>query len=97
MDDGSKKAKAVATEAAPAKGKSGKKDRVAKPPKPARENVENAVVFAFRLSAADRMRIHQAAGPAGATRFVRAAAMAAATGDSKAFEALTAQARSHQK
>ena len=81
----------------PAKSKSAKKDRVGKRPKPAREQVEHPVVFAFRLSEADRTRIHQAAGPAGATRFVRAAALAAATGDNKAFEALTAQAKANTK
>ncbi len=53
------------------------------------------VVFAFRLNAADRDLIHKAAGPARATRFVLAAALAAATADHKAFEALTAQAKSN--
>ena len=62
-----------------------------------REKVENPVVFAFRLSEDDRTRIHEAAGPAGATRFVRSAALAAATGDSKAFEALVSQAKSNLK
>src|SRR5262245_19548149 len=51
------------------------------------------VVFAFRLSEADRDRIHQAAGPGKATQFVRAAALAAAAGDRKSFEDLVAQAR----
>ncbi len=62
-----------------------------------REKVENPVVFAFRLSEADRTRIHDAAGPAGATRFVRSAALAAATGDTKAFETLVTQAKSNLK
>ena len=54
---------------------------------------EPQVVFAFRLSEADRDRIHQAAGPGKATRFVRAAALAAATGDSEVFNDLVAQAK----
>src|SRR5262245_4039892 len=98
MDDGSKKAEAA--QAAPAKGKRAKAPKAAKPAKeskPKREKVENPVVFAFRLSEADRTKIHEAAGPAGATRFVRAAALAAATGDSKAFEALVAQAKANLK
>jgi hypothetical protein len=51
------------------------------------------VVFAFRLSEGERNRIHEAAGPGKATRFVRAAALAAATGDSKVFNELIAQAQ----
>jgi hypothetical protein len=54
------------------------------------------VVFAFRLSEADRDRIHKAAGPAKATKFVRAAALAAANADHKTFEELTAQAKSNK-
>ena len=46
------------------------------------------VVFAFRLSEADRTRIHEAAGSGKATRFVRTAALAAANADTKAFEEL---------
>ena len=72
-------------------------------PKPAKEQKkekapkEPQVVFAFRLSEADRDLIHKAAGPAKATKFVRAAAIAAANQDSKAFETLTAQAKSNLK
>jgi uncharacterized protein (DUF1778 family) len=55
------------------------------------------VLFAFRLSEADRDLIHRAAGPARATKFVRAAALAAANQDSNAFEELTAQAKSNLK
>ena len=54
---------------------------------------EPMVVFAFRLSEADRTRIHEAAGSGKATRFVRTAALAAANGDTKAFEELVAQAK----
>ncbi len=51
------------------------------------------VVFALRLPVADRDTIHKAAGPGKATKFVHAAALAAASGDSKAFEALVEQAK----
>ncbi len=51
------------------------------------------VVFAFRLSEVDRDAIHAAAGPGKATKFVLAAALAAAKGDTKGFEALVEQAK----
>ena len=58
---------------------------------------EPQVVFAFRLSEADRTLIHKAAGPAKATRFVRSAAMAAANADRKAFETLVSQSKANLK
>ncbi len=70
------------------KKKPTKKD---KPPK------DPLVVFAFRLSATDRDLIHKAAGPAKATQFVKSAALAAVTGNPKAFGALTAQAKANLK
>jgi hypothetical protein len=98
MDDGQKTAKSEQTEAAPAKGKArSKKAAPAKattkaeaPAKTKREPIEDACVFAFRLSVADRTLIHEAAGPAKATKFVRGAALAAAMGDIDAFKALVA-------
>ena len=42
---------------------------------------EDLVVFAFRLTAAERDLIHKAAGPAKASRYVRTLAVAAANGD----------------
>ncbi len=75
----------------PAKPKAPKEPKKAKAPK------EPLVVFAFRLSEADRDLIHKAAGPAKATKFVRTAALAAANHDTRAFEALTAQAISNLK
>ena len=70
-----------------------------KEPKPKKEKApkEPQVVFAFRVSAADRDRIHKAAGPAKATKFVRAAALAAANQDAKAFDDLVAQAKGNLK
>ena len=58
---------------------------------------EALVVFAFRLPATDRDLIHRAAGPAKATKFVHAAALAAANGDTGAFEGLTSQAKANLK
>ncbi|MEP7028434.1 MAG: hypothetical protein ABI960_07555 [Candidatus Eisenbacteria bacterium] len=45
---------------------------------------EELVVFAFRLTPAEREVIHAAAGPGKASRFVRAIAIAAASGDEEA-------------
>lgn len=75
------------------------KQKKAKEPKPKKEKTprEDLVVFAFRLPAADRDLIHRAAGPAKATKFVHAAALAAANGDSGAFEGLTSQAKANLK
>ena len=66
----------------------------AKKEKPPREE---QVVFAFRFSESDRATIHTAAGPAKATKFVRAAALAAANADHKAFDALVTQAKANLK
>ncbi len=67
------------------------KPKKMKPPK------EPQVVFAFRLSETDRDLIHKAAGPAKATKFVRAAALAAAHQDSKTFDELVTQAKTNLK
>jgi len=75
--------------------KESKQKKEVKEPKPKKEKApkEPLVVFAFRLSEADRDLIHKAAGPGKATRFVLSAALAAANSDTKAFEALVAQAK----
>ena len=57
---------------------------------------EPQVVFAFRLTAAERDLIHKAAGPAKASRFVLGATLAAATGDTKTFNSLIEQAKANQ-
>ena len=69
-----------------------------KAPKPKKEKAPkpDLVVFAFRLPASDRDLIHKAAGPAKATRFVLTAALAAASGDQKAFTALV-ESRASEK
>ncbi len=80
----------------PVKPKAPPKERAQKEAKPKKKvPAESQVVFAFRLSEPDRDRIHQAAGPGGATRFVRAAAIAAANGDIAAFESLVTQAKTN--
>ena len=58
---------------------------------------ETQVVFAFRLTEEQRYAIHKAAGPGKATKFVRSAALAAASADRPAFEELLAQAETHLK
>ena len=55
------------------------------------------VVFAFRLTETQRDQIHRAAGPGKATKFVRSAALAAASGDRPAFEELLAQVKTNLK
>ena len=54
---------------------------------------ENLVVFAFRLAPEERDAIHAASGPGGASRFVRAVAIAAAREDDTAYKAAIAEAR----
>ena len=73
---------------------SGKGPKKAKAPKEPREEL---VVFAFRLTPAERDAIHKAAGPAKASRFVRALCVHAAKGDAetvrKIAEAVAADAK----
>ena len=45
------------------------------------ESKEDLVVFAFRLTAAERELLHKAAGPAKASKWIRTLAVAAASGD----------------
>ena len=52
------------------------------------EPKEDLVVFAFRLTTDERELIHRAAGPARASRFVRALVIAAACEDRKALDTL---------
>ncbi len=61
-----------------------------KEPKPKKERApkQPLVVFAFRLTAVERDKIHAAAGPGGATQLVRHTALAIATGDRAALEEL---------
>ena len=59
----------------------------------AKETQEDLVVFAFRLSQAERDAIHKTAGPARASRYVRRVAAAFATEDVEAFKVVLKEAR----
>jgi len=76
--------------------KKGKQEPKSKKERAPKESKLPTVVFAFRLPEADRDAIHAAAGPGKATRFVLAAALAAANGDEKAFATLV-ESRATQK
>jgi hypothetical protein len=93
-----KKEPTVKTEV-PGKTKKAAKVKASKEPKPKKEKApkEPMVVFAFRLTDEQRDRIHKAAGPGKATRFVRSAALAAASGDRPAFEELLTAAKTNLK
>ena len=73
--------------------------KTAKPPKPEKAakkrepKEENLVVFAFRLTESERKSIHDAAGPGGASRFVRTIAVAAANEDEAAIRGVIKEAR----
>ena len=79
--------------------KPSKKGKAVKESKPKKEKTpkEPQVVFAFRLTKAQRDLIHKAAGLAKGTKFVRAAAIAAANMDRPAFDKLLAQAKANLK
>src|SRR5688572_8066079 len=55
--------------------------KVSTPPVEKATEIEDLVVFACRLTAAERDWSHKAAGPAKARRYVRTLAVAAANGD----------------
>ena len=62
-------------------------------PKKARKPKEDLVVFAFRLTQAERDAIHKTAGPRNATQFVRRVAVAFAGEDESAFKTVLKEAR----
>ena len=62
-------------------------------PKKERPPKEDLVVFAFRLTEAERTAIHKTAGPRNATQFVRRIAAAFAKEDEGAFKAVLKEAR----
>ena len=51
------------------------------------------VVFALRMTPAERTKLHRTAGPRGATRLARAVLVAAANEDESAFKAAMKAAR----
>lgn len=86
-----------------------KKEKVAKSPKksaakaaaktakPKREKpTEPLMTFAFRLPKSESAALHKAAGPAGASRTMRALAAAFVTGDRAQFESIVDEARKLQ-
>ena len=72
-----------------------KKTKAAKTPKPKKERApkEDLVVFAFRLTEAERKKIHATAGSAKASRFIRSVSAAFANEDESAFKAVIKEAR----
>lgn len=54
---------------------------------------EDLVVFAIRVTQAERDAIHKAAGPRRATQFVRSLSVAAARNDMKGIQKVLADAR----
>jgi hypothetical protein len=87
-----KKASKPKPEKKVAKPKPEKKAKAApKKTRPAKE--EDLVVFAFRLTEAERDAIHKTAGPARASRYVRQVAAAFAAEDVEAFKAVVKEAR----
>ena len=83
----------------PGKPKKVAKVKAVKEVKPKKEKTpkEPQVVFAFRLTEAERDQIHKAAGPGKASQFVLGAALAAASGDRPTFEELITQAKTHRR
>ena len=90
------------TKAATKPAKKGKAKReatpkkiAARPPKPKKEKPpkEELVVFALRMTEAERTKLHDTAGPRGATRMARQVLVAAASEDTDAFKAAISEAR----
>ena len=71
------------------------KVRTAKAPKPKKEKApkEDLMTFAFRMTKAESVALHRAAGPANASRTMRALAAAFVIEDRAAFEAVVEDAR----
>ena len=78
------KAKAAAPKAKAAKAAKPKKERAPK---------EDLMTFAFRMTKAESVALHRAAGPANASRTMRALAAAFVAEDRAAFESVVEDAR----
>ena len=87
--------KTVSTTRTTTKSKAATQPKAA--PKKAKAPKEDLVVFAFRLTEAERAAIHKTAGPRNATQFVRRVAVAFAAEDAKAFDAVVKEARDATK
>ena len=82
----------MATKATPKKAAPKSQAARSKKTAPAKQGGDDGmVVFAFRLTRAERDLIHATAGSAKASRFVKGAALAAAARDRDAFKALIAE------
>ena len=82
-----------------AKGKAAKpKTKPAKVAKPKRERApkEDLMTFAFRMPKAESAALHKAAGPANASKVMRALADAFVNGDRATFEQIVEDARKLQ-
>ena len=88
-------AKASGKTATAKKATSRKPTSDASPKQP--DDSNEIVVFAIRLARSERDLIHEAAGPAKASRFVKGAALAAANRDVDAFRAVVAEAQTAKK
>jgi hypothetical protein len=75
--------------------KATKKSKSSKVPKPKREKApkEDLCVFALRMTGAERAKLHEAAGPGGATRLARAVLIAASNEDESAFKSAIKEAK----
>jgi hypothetical protein len=80
------------TKATTAKKKAAGKSRAAKP-KRTKQPKEDVVVFACRVSQAERDAFHTATGPAGASRFARKLMVIFSKEDDVGFRALVKEAR----
>ena len=71
------------------------KTKAPKQPRAKKEKTlkKDLVVFAFRLTEAERKVIHEAAGPGGASTFVKAVSLAAACEDDAAYRQAIKEAR----
>ena len=87
--------KATTKKAAAPKKAAARKPAAPKAAKPKKEKSprEDLVVFAFRLTEAERAAIHKTAGPARASKFVRRVSVAFAGEDEAAFRAVLKEAR----
>jgi hypothetical protein len=81
----------------PAEAKPNEKQPKVKEPKAkkVKEPKEDLVVFAFRLKAEERDAIHAAAGPAKASKYVRALTLAASRGDEKTVLEIVKAVKEH--
>ena len=80
------------TKATTTKKKAATKPKAAKPKK-VKPPKENLCVFACRVSEPERVKFHEATGPAGASRFARKLMVVFSKEDEPGFRALLKEAR----